>query len=95
MKTPNRLKGRKSLNIEIHSIVDIIHEIHRLGHTPGFQEAAKKAGASISISPQAVNFVKDYIADNDLHTKSKIASDILGACPPGTPPDNCPYSMTK
>ncbi len=54
--------------------------------------AAKDQGAFVSIHPDAVNFVKRYLAENDLHTKHEVASAVVNPCPEGKQdPYQCPH----
>ena len=94
MTKPNYLKGKKPLKLHLHSVVDILHDIHTQGHSEQFKAAAEKAGAVLSVHPQTVNFVKDYLADNQLDANSELAANVVGGCPPGTPAYKCPYSAT-
>ncbi len=94
MTKPNYLKGKKSIKLQLHSVLDILHEIRDQGHATQFKAAAEKAGIVLSAEPKTVNFVKDYLADNGLHETSDLAADVVGSCPPGTPPYKCPYSAT-
>ena len=82
MDTPSRMKGTKPIKIHVHSVMEILDAIHELGHTEQFRQAAKEQGAYLSVHPQTVNFVKDYLAANDLHTKHAVARNIADACPP-------------
>ena len=94
MTKPNYLKGKKSIKLQLHSVLDILHEIRDQGHATQFKAAAEKAGIVLSAEPKTVNFVKDYLADNGLHETSELAAEVVGGCPPGTPAYKCPYSAT-
>ena len=92
MVEPTLMKGRKAAQVPLHSVMDILHDIHAQGHGPAFMAAAEKAGAVVSVSPKTVNFVKGYLADNKLHENSAVAADVVNACPPGQSPYDCPYN---
>ncbi len=94
MAKPNYVKGKKSIKLHLHSVFDILHEIHDQGHATQFKAAAEKAGVVVSADPKTVNFVKDYLANNQMDQSSALAANVVGGCPPGTPPDTCPYSVT-
>lgn len=93
MVAPNRMKGQNPLKIPVHSVIDILGAIHELGHSESFKKAAKDKGAFMTVHPETINFVKDYLADNDLHTKSDVAAKVVNACPAGADPYQCPYSQ--
>ena len=92
MTKPNYVKGRKSIKLHLHSVFDILHEIHDQGHATQFKAAAEKAGVVVSADPKTVNFVKDYLANNRLDQSSDLAANVVGGCPPGT--YQCPYTVT-
>lgn len=93
MKKPNYVKGQRSIKLHLHSVMDILHDIHEQGHAAQFKDAAAKAGAFLSVQPKTANFVKQYIADNKLHAESDIAEKVVTGCPPGADPYKCPYSV--
>jgi hypothetical protein len=92
MVTPSYMKGKKPLKIPVHSVMDVLGAIGDLGHSGQFRQAAKQKGAFMTVHPDTVNFVKDYLAQNNLHTKSDVASQVVNACP-GPDPNDCPYSQ--
>jgi hypothetical protein len=65
--TPTYLKGKKSVNISAHRVAEVFAMIHEHGHTTKFKRQAKAAGISMSLAPKTVNFVKDFVANNDMH----------------------------
>lgn len=91
MATPSYMKGRKPIKVPLHSIIDVLRTIDDLGHSERFRQAAEEKGAYMTIHPQTVNFVKSYLADNNLHEQHDVARDIVGACP-GPDPYQCPYA---
>jgi hypothetical protein len=92
MSPPSYMKGRKPLKVPLHSVMDILKSIDDLGHSDKFRQAAKDKGTFVTIHPAAVNFVKDYLATNNLHERNDVARNVVGACP-GDDPYNCPYSQ--
>lgn len=90
MTTPNYMKGRSNVKIPLHSVMDVIKMIHDLGHGNQFRQAAVNQGAFVTLHPQTVNFVKDYLANNNLHQQSAVASDVVSGCPGGDP-NQCPF----
>ena len=91
MTTPSYMKGRKSIKISLHSVIVVLRTIDSLGHSDEFRKAAEEQGAFMTLHPKTANFVKKYLAENNLHERSNVASDIVGACP-GPDPYRCPYS---
>jgi hypothetical protein len=82
--TPTYLKGQKSVDIPAHRVADVLAMIHEHGHTQKFKRQAKAAGISMSLDPKTVNFVKDFVANNALHTntvgKQVVNSDGSFSC---------------
>ena len=66
--TPTYLKGTKSVNIPAHRVSDIMGLIHKHGHGAKFKRQAKAAGVAMTLDPKTVNFVKDFLAKNEMHT---------------------------
>jgi hypothetical protein len=68
--TPTYLKGTKSVDIPTHRIAEVLAMIHEKGHTAKFRRQAKAAGVVMTLHPKTVNFVKDFVAKNEMHTHS-------------------------
>jgi hypothetical protein len=66
--TPTYLKGTKSVDIPAHRVAEVLAMIHKKGHTAKFRRHAKAAGVVMTLHPKTVNFVKDFVANNDMHT---------------------------
>ena len=90
MTKPHYMKGKRSIKLHLHSVFDVLHDIHEQGHAPQFKAAAEKAGIVLSAEPKTVNFVKDYLADNGLHETSEVAANVVGGCLPERPPTSVP-----
>lgn len=93
MTKPSYLKGRKPVRVPLHSMADILGSIDKLGHSEPFKAAAQKSGAYVTVHPKTVNFVKDYMAQNNLHAQSDVAKNVVNACPQGQQPEQCPYTQ--
>lgn len=68
--TPTYLKGTKPVNIPAHRVADVLAMIHKHGHGAKFKRQAKAAGVVMSLHPKTVNFVKDFVAKNEMHTNT-------------------------
>lgn len=90
MVTPTYMKGRRSIKIHLHSVMDVCKTIGELGHFDQLRKAAEETGAYVTLQPDTVNFIKKYLAENNLHEKSSVAREVVGACPPPDP-YHCPY----
>jgi hypothetical protein len=66
--TPTYLRGTSSVNIPAHRVAEVLAMIHEHGHSQKFKRQAKAAGISMSLDPKTVNFVKDFVANNGMHT---------------------------
>src|ERR1700749_3349272 len=67
---PTYLKRQKPVSIPAHRVADVLAMIHEHGHTQKFKRQAKAAGVSMVLHPKTVNFVKDFVADNAMHTNT-------------------------
>ena len=82
--TPTYLKGKKPVKIGMHHVLNVLKMIDDHGHTSKFKRQAKKAGAFMSVHPETVNFVKDFVASNDMHQHPvgrQVVNPAQGACP--------------
>ncbi len=81
---PTYLRGTKSVDIPVHRVSDVIAMIHEHGHAAKFKRQAKAAGLSMSLNPKTVNFVKDFVANNEMHGhpvgKQVVNSDGTFSC---------------
>lgn len=64
---PVYLKGKKPAKIALHDVMDVLKMIDDHGHSKKFKSKAKAAGAMMTVSPETVNFIKDFVADNNMH----------------------------
>lgn len=64
---PTYLKGTKAVNIPVHRVVDVLKMIHDHGHSNKFRRQAKSKGMVMKLHPKTVNFVKDFVANNNMH----------------------------
>jgi hypothetical protein len=65
--SPTYLRGTKHVDIPVHRIVDVLNMIEAHGHTKKFRTRAKAADVTMRLHPATVNFVKDFVANNDMH----------------------------
>jgi hypothetical protein len=68
--TPTYLTGKKSVDIPAHHVADVIAMIQKNGHAAKFKRQAKTAGLAMTLDAKTVNFVKDFVAKNDMHTNA-------------------------
>jgi hypothetical protein len=64
---PTYMRGKRPLKIALHDIVRVVKMLDEHKHTEKFQKAAKSKKAFATLDADAVNFVKDYVAKNNLH----------------------------
>jgi len=65
---PTYMKGKRPLRIALHDVVRFVKMLDQKKHTKKFQTAAKRNKAYVKVHADTVNFVKDYVAKNKLHT---------------------------
>jgi hypothetical protein len=66
--TPTYLTGSKSVDIPAHQVAEILALIVARGQAAKFKKEAKAAGLVVTVNPQTVNFVKDFLAQNQMHS---------------------------
>lgn len=64
---PTYMKGKKPMKIGLHDVIRALKLIDDRGHMAKFTKAAKKQKAMLLVDPATVNFVKDFIVENDMH----------------------------
>jgi hypothetical protein len=64
---PTYLKGTKPITIGLHDVMKFMRMIDEHGHTEKFEKASKKKKAFMSVHPDTVNFVKDFVVKNEMH----------------------------
>ena len=55
------------MHIPVHRVMDVLKMIDERGHSDRFRRQAKAAGVVMALHPKTVNFVKDFVANNDMH----------------------------
>jgi hypothetical protein len=76
--TPTYLKGTKPVNVPAHQVADVFALIHKHGHAAKFKRQAKAAGVAVTLNPETVNFVKDFLANNTMH-KNAIGQRVVNS----------------
>jgi hypothetical protein len=64
---PTYMTGKKPMKIGLHDVIRALKVIDDHGHMAKFTRAAKKEKAMMLVEPATVNFVKDFIVENDMH----------------------------
>lgn len=90
MAKPKHVRGRKPIKVGMHSLVEIIGEVHKLGHAQKLHAHLSSNEAVVSIPPKTVNLFKDYLAENKLDDVSEIAKAVVNS-DPNEDPDCCQY----
>jgi hypothetical protein len=73
--------GKEGLMVPMHSVVHFVRMLHDEKHAAKFLNAAKasKAKTMVTLHPSTVNFVKKYVADNQLH--GAMSAKVVDPCP--------------
>lgn len=66
--TPTDLAGGKSVDIPAHQVAEILATILARGQGAKFKKQAKAAGLVVTVNSKTVNFVKDFLAQNQMHS---------------------------
>ena len=90
MAKPTHVKGRKPVKVGLHSLVEIIGEMHKLEHADKLHAHLSSNDAVVLIPPKTMNLFKDYLADHRLDDVSSIAKAVVNA-EPNEDPNGCKY----
>lgn len=66
--TPRYMRGKKPKAISFHKIADVLAVIEQHGHGKKFKRQARAADHMMTLHPDTVNFIKDFLAKNKMHT---------------------------
>jgi hypothetical protein len=64
---PTYMTGTKPMKIGLHDVIRALKVIDDHGHMAKFSRAAKKQKAMMMVDPGTVNFVKDFMVENEMH----------------------------
>jgi hypothetical protein len=70
--------AEKPLKIPLHAVITFLKMIEEHKQTEKLAEAAKSKNAFVTVDPETVNFVKDYLVENNLH-EHPIAQHVVNA----------------
>jgi hypothetical protein len=66
--TPTYLAGGRSVDIPADQVAEILATILARGQGAKFKKQAKAAGLVVTVDSKTVNFVKDFLAQNQMHS---------------------------
>jgi hypothetical protein len=78
-KRTGRGNEKKMLRVPMHSVVHFVKMLHDEKHAAKFAKAARESKAVMTMHPSTVNFVKKFVADNELH--HAMATKVVDPCP--------------
>lgn len=87
---PTYLKGKKPVKIAVHDVMNVLKMIDDHGHLTKFKKQAKATGAFMSVHPETVNFVKDFVANNEMHGHPT-GKEVVNPCGSGGDPYDCNF----
>lgn len=76
--TPRYLREGQSYTLGLHDVARALKVIEDKGHMKKFMRASKKKSTSVAIDAKSVNFVKDFMVDNNMH-QHPIGKHIVNA----------------
>lgn len=88
--TPQFLTGRTPVRISVAKVMQVLKMIDENGHAARFQRASRRTRAFMTIHPETVNFVKAFVAKNDLHTHP-VGARVIQRCKKGNDPFDCDF----
>jgi hypothetical protein len=89
IKEPKRVKAsatkksakndKKVLRVPMHSVVHFVRMLHDEKHAAKFVKAARDSNAVVTLHPDTINFVRNFVSDNQLHRS--MATKVIDPCP--------------
>ncbi|MFL6236090.1 MAG: hypothetical protein ACJ76N_23360 [Thermoanaerobaculia bacterium] len=93
MEEPFLYKGNEPITWSLSQIVELTQDLTSLGCLDELVKEADRAGISVQVPAEAINFVKRFLFKGGYHKNSGKALDVIrsAACipaplPPGGPP---------
>ncbi len=66
--TPRYMKGKKPRAVAFHKVANVLAVIEKHGHGRKFKRQTRAGEHTIILHPATVNFIKDFLAKNNMHT---------------------------
>jgi hypothetical protein len=66
--TPRYMKGKKPRAVAFHKVADVLAVIEKHGHGRKFKRQTRAGEHTMILHPDTVNFIKDFLAKNNMHT---------------------------
>lgn len=82
---PRYLKPGTSFTMGLHDVARALKVIDENNHMDKFVSASKQNETSVSVDAKTVNFVKDFMVENNLHDHP-VGKHIVNATVPGEDP---------
>jgi hypothetical protein len=85
MDRPYRYEGADPLQVSAQSVFDTVKSIVSSGEEQAFIAKCNEQGAFVTIEPQFVNLVKDYLFENKALNTIEIVRELVRSnrCQPG------------
>jgi hypothetical protein len=65
---PRLMKGNTPKPIAFHKVADVLDVIAKHGQSKKLRRQMKAAGHTMTLHPKTVNFIKGFLAKNNMHT---------------------------
>jgi len=79
-KSPRKSEGTK---VPMHAVVHFIGMLHDRKHAARFIAHAKRSGASITVPPEGVDFINNFVKEHNLQNARTVRG--IDACPTTDP----------
>lgn len=66
--TPRYMTGKKPRAVAFHKVADVLAVIEKHGHGKKFKRQIRAGEHAMILHPNTVNFIKDFLAKNNMHT---------------------------
>jgi UDP-N-acetylglucosamine 2-epimerase len=70
---------KKVLRVPMHSVVHFVRMLHDEKHAAKFMKEARDSNAVVTLHPDTIKFVRDFVSNNQLH--HSMATKVIDPCP--------------
>lgn len=81
VKQTDYVPARKSIKVNMHSLMDALTELNKLKHSKEFRSHMQARDATLIVPFKTLNLIKGYVVANGLHKDSEIMKGITQADP--------------
>lgn len=93
MTKPKFAAAKKPVKVCLHSIMDVLGAVDKIGETEALRKHLAANNATITLPAATINLMKNFVVDRDLHAQNGLLLDVVGSdgSEQNRHIDNCKY----